>query len=93
MKGAFCSFDRKFNLDLMDSIPSLLEEEAEDLLSFSNPNIFPSIFIHQTFLVSWNQAKGPNPLSLYRDFTKNSTFKISPHRITYQNIYAFLNAI
>jgi hypothetical protein len=54
MKGAFCSFDRKSNLDLIESSPPLIEEDGEDLLSFSNPNILVSIFIHQTFLSCCN---------------------------------------
>jgi hypothetical protein len=43
IKGEFCSFERRSNLDLMDSTPSLTEEAVKDLLSFSIPNIFPSI--------------------------------------------------
>jgi hypothetical protein len=35
MNGAFCSFEKKSNLDFMDSIPSLTEEDVKDLLSFS----------------------------------------------------------
>jgi hypothetical protein len=54
MKGAFCSFNRKSNLDLIESIPPLIEEDGEVLLSFSIPNILLSISIHQTFLACWN---------------------------------------
>jgi len=45
MKGAFCSFERKSNLDFMDSIPSFAEEDIKDLLPLSIPWRFLSILI------------------------------------------------
>jgi hypothetical protein len=54
MNGAFCSFERKSNLDFMDSIPSFAEEDIKDLLPFSIPNIFPSIIFTNPFLMALN---------------------------------------
>jgi hypothetical protein len=54
MNGAFCSFEKKSNLDFMDSIPSLTEEDIKGLLSFSIPNIFPSILFTKPFLMELN---------------------------------------
>jgi hypothetical protein len=48
-KGAFCSLDKKSILDLRNSIPPTLESEVKDLLSFSIPNILPSISITTPF--------------------------------------------
>jgi hypothetical protein len=38
----------------MDSIPSFAEEDIKDLLSFSIPNIFPSIIFTNPFLMELN---------------------------------------
>jgi hypothetical protein len=49
----FCSFNKKSILDLMDPPPPSPDKDVKDLLSFSIPNIFPSILFTNPFLMEF----------------------------------------
>jgi hypothetical protein len=58
-KEAFCSFDRKSNLDLIDSNPSLTDEDVKDPLPFSIPNKLPSILFTKPFVTTLDSMLKP----------------------------------